>query len=181
MTLISPQILKFNSIPFDKITQEENEFIITFPYGYHCGFNHGFNCAESTNFAMPRWVEYGKRANSCKCHKDNVRIDMSTFIRRFQPEKYENWLKGKDYGPHPEDLKGPKFNCGKKKINKKKNSFNDRNKRLRQVVVDNNGEGGEEESDSSSSDYSEEEEIDPEIIESYRDVYVKNGGFNRQR
>lgn len=41
--------------------------MITFPYGYHAGFNHGFNCAESTNFATRRWVEYGKRASQCYC------------------------------------------------------------------------------------------------------------------
>ena len=45
-----------------QITQEAGEFMITFPYGYHAGFNHGFNCAESTNFATRRWIEYGKQA-----------------------------------------------------------------------------------------------------------------------
>lgn len=45
-----------------QITQEAGEFMITFPYGYHCGFNNGFNCAESTNFASERWIDYGKRA-----------------------------------------------------------------------------------------------------------------------
>lgn len=45
-----------------KITQEAGEFMITFPYGYHAGFNHGFNCAESTNFATVRWIDYGKVA-----------------------------------------------------------------------------------------------------------------------
>lgn len=49
MTLISPLMLKKYGIPFDKVTQEAGEFMITFPYGYHAGFNHGFNCAESTN------------------------------------------------------------------------------------------------------------------------------------
>lgn len=77
--------------------------MITFPYGYHCGFNHGFNCAESTNFAMPRWVEYGKRTNPCLCRKDVVRINMDTFVKRFQPDKYDLWKQGKDYGCHPED------------------------------------------------------------------------------
>lgn len=67
MTLISPQVLRQNQIPFNKITQEPGEFMITFPFGYHAGFNHGFNCAESTNFAAPRWVEYGKRASQCFC------------------------------------------------------------------------------------------------------------------
>jgi len=45
-----------------QICQEPGDFIITFPYGYHSGFNTGFNIAESTNFATLRWIEYGKRA-----------------------------------------------------------------------------------------------------------------------
>lgn len=77
--------------------------MITFPYGYHAGFNHGFNCAESTNFAAPRWVEYGKRASHCTCSKDMVKISMDTFVKRFQPERYEKWLQGCDIGPHPEE------------------------------------------------------------------------------
>ncbi|XP_011646275.1 uncharacterized protein LOC105432945 isoform X3 [Pogonomyrmex barbatus] len=103
MSLISPQILRQYSIPCNKITQEAGEIMITFPYGYHAGFNHGFNCAESTNFATPRWVEYGKRATQCTCSKDMVKISMDTFVKRFQPERYELWLRGEDIGPHPED------------------------------------------------------------------------------
>ncbi|CAL7935405.1 unnamed protein product [Xylocopa violacea] len=105
MSLISPQILRQYSIPCNKITQEAGEIMITFPYGYHAGFNHGFNCAESTNFAAPRWVEYGKRATQCTCSKDMVKISMDTFVKRFQPERYELWLRGEDIGPHPEDPK----------------------------------------------------------------------------
>ncbi|ALC42738.1 Kdm4A [Drosophila busckii] len=102
MTMISPKVLNQHNIPFNKITQEAGEIIITFPFGYHAGFNHGFNGAESTNFASKRWIEYGKRASICKCRSDMVKISMETFVRHFQPERYENWLKGKDYGCHPE-------------------------------------------------------------------------------
>ncbi|ELT97210.1 hypothetical protein CAPTEDRAFT_153956 [Capitella teleta] len=103
MTMISPTILKQYSIPYDKITQEAGEFMITFPYGYHAGYNNGYNCAESTNFAMPRWIEYGKRCLQCNCSKDMVRISMDCFVKKFQPEKYELWKVGKDVAPHPED------------------------------------------------------------------------------
>uniref|UniRef100_A0A8C5BBJ0 Lysine-specific demethylase 4B n=1 Tax=Gadus morhua TaxID=8049 RepID=A0A8C5BBJ0_GADMO len=96
MTLISPSILKKYSIPFDRITQNEGEFMITFPYGYHAGFNHGFNCAESTNFATLRWVDYGKMATQCSCRKDMVKISMDVFVRCLQPERYELWKQGKD-------------------------------------------------------------------------------------
>ncbi|NWR77009.1 KDM4B demethylase, partial [Centropus unirufus] len=96
MTLISPSILKKYGIPFDRITQEAGEFMITFPYGYHAGFNHGFNCAESTNFATLRWIDYGKMATQCTCRKDMVKISMDVFVRILQPERYDLWKQGKD-------------------------------------------------------------------------------------
>ncbi|XP_077572841.1 lysine-specific demethylase 4B [Stigmatopora nigra] len=96
MTLISPSILKKYSIPFDRVTQKEGEFMITFPYGYHAGFNHGFNCAESTNFATLRWVDYGKTATQCSCRKDMVKISMDVFVRCLQPDRYELWKQGKE-------------------------------------------------------------------------------------
>uniref|UniRef100_A0A8C0ESS5 [histone H3]-trimethyl-L-lysine(9) demethylase n=1 Tax=Bubo bubo TaxID=30461 RepID=A0A8C0ESS5_BUBBB len=96
MTLISPSILKKYGIPFDKVTQEAGEFMITFPYGYHAGFNHGFNCAESTNFATIRWIDYGKAAKLCTCRRDMVKISMDIFVRKFQPDRYKLWKQGKD-------------------------------------------------------------------------------------
>ncbi|XP_060088858.1 lysine-specific demethylase 4B isoform X2 [Heteronotia binoei] len=96
MTLISPSILKKYGIPFDRITQEAGEFMITFPYGYHAGFNHGFNCAESTNFATLRWIDYGKMATQCTCRKDTVKISMDVFVRVLQPDRYDLWKQGKD-------------------------------------------------------------------------------------
>ena len=63
--------------------------MITFPLGYHSGFNTGFNIAESTNFATERWVEYGKRATRCYCRPDTVQISMETFVKRLQPDRCE--------------------------------------------------------------------------------------------
>ena len=86
-----------------QIVQSEGEFMITFPLAYHSGFNTGFNIAESTNFATERWVEYGKRALRCYCRPDNVHISMDCFVKRLQPDQYEDWLNGKNYGKHPEE------------------------------------------------------------------------------
>ncbi|XP_049911612.1 lysine-specific demethylase 4A isoform X2 [Epinephelus moara] len=99
MTLISPSILKKYGIPFEKVTQEAGQFIVTFPFGYHAGFNHGFNCAESTNFATQRWIDYGKQATLCSCRQDMVKISMDVFVRKFQPDRYKLWQAGKDNTP----------------------------------------------------------------------------------
>uniref|UniRef100_A0A8D3CR17 [histone H3]-trimethyl-L-lysine(9) demethylase n=1 Tax=Scophthalmus maximus TaxID=52904 RepID=A0A8D3CR17_SCOMX len=99
MTLISPSILKKYGIPFEKVTQEAKQFIVTFPFGYHAGFNHGFNCAESTNFATQRWIDYGKQATLCSCRQDTVKISMDVFVRKFQPDRYKLWKAGKDNAP----------------------------------------------------------------------------------
>ena len=101
--LIAPNVLDKYGVPFQKVTQEEREIIITFPYGYHSGFNHGFNIAESTNFATERWIEYGKRQRPCDCDRARVKFSMDLFVKRFQPDKYEAWLANEDIAPHPED------------------------------------------------------------------------------
>lgn len=82
-TVINPRLLTKRSIPVNTCVQEQGQFIITFPYAYHAGFNCGFNCAESINFAMPDWIEYGCKATRCTC-SDTVRIDMNMFIARYQ-------------------------------------------------------------------------------------------------
>ena len=64
--------------------QERGHFIITFPFGYHSGFNLGLNCAESTNFALERWVEFGKKATRCLCRSDGVHINMDMFVKKYQ-------------------------------------------------------------------------------------------------
>ncbi|XP_063111675.1 probable lysine-specific demethylase 4F [Cavia porcellus] len=96
VALISPTVLRNNGIPFNCMTQEAGEFMVTFPYSYHAGFNHGFNCAEAINFATPRWIDYGKVASQCSCGEVRVSFSMDAFVRILQPERYELWKCGQD-------------------------------------------------------------------------------------
>ncbi|XP_021108359.1 lysine-specific demethylase 4D [Heterocephalus glaber] len=89
VALISPTVLRDNGIPFSCVTQEAGEFVVTFPYGYHAGFNHGFNCAEAINFATPRWIDYGKVASQCNCGEARIGFSMDCFVRILQPEGFE--------------------------------------------------------------------------------------------
>ncbi|KAF6776844.1 hypothetical protein AHF37_03928 [Paragonimus kellicotti] len=99
--LISPSILTNAGIPTKKIIQKRGEFMITFPYAYHAGFNLGLNIAEAVNFALPRWIDFGKKAKICTCWDDTVRICMDPFIHLYQPKSYETWKHGCDTSPHP--------------------------------------------------------------------------------
>ncbi|CAB4013789.1 lysine-specific demethylase 4B-like, partial [Paramuricea clavata] len=91
MTVISPHVLKRYYIPCTKVVHEAGQFMITFPYAYHSGFNHGFNCAESTNFAFESWIDYGKKAQQCDCQSDSVKIDMDIFVKKYQPEQWQEY------------------------------------------------------------------------------------------
>lgn len=77
---LSPTRLYKEGIRVNKMVQHQNEFVVTFPRGYHSGFNVGFNCAESANFALPCWVEIGKRAKACDCVNYSVRIDVDELL-----------------------------------------------------------------------------------------------------
>lgn len=83
----SPSLLKSHGIKVNKLIHYENEFVLTFPYGYHAGFNFGFNCAESVNFAIPEWLPIGKTAKQCMCISDSVGIDVAgLFINKQRPD-----------------------------------------------------------------------------------------------
>jgi [histone H3]-trimethyl-L-lysine9/36 demethylase len=136
MTVLHPAWLDDYSIPYDKVTQEPGHIMITFPFGYHSGFNHGFNCAESTNFAIERWIEYGKHASICYCCPDAVKISMDAFVKRFQPSIFESWKAGNDRTPHPEYNLNP-FEQ-QQQTTSRKMSFKERNPDLNiQNILDN--------------------------------------------
>ncbi|CAH1764128.1 16101_t:CDS:10 [Entrophospora sp. SA101] len=74
--MVSPTIIGEVPIAINRLIQREGEFVITFPRGYHSGYNLGFNCAESVNFAFEDWIDYGIKAKSCTCRPDSVQIDV---------------------------------------------------------------------------------------------------------
>ncbi|VDO93762.1 unnamed protein product [Heligmosomoides polygyrus] len=89
--IVLPSLLDMHKIPYGTMIQYPNEFIITFPHGYHMGWNLGYNIAESTNFATDRWIDFGKNAVLCKCRPDMVEIDMTPFMRKYRRYSFEKW------------------------------------------------------------------------------------------
>jgi len=78
--LISPNQLEKSNIPYCRAEQHAREFMITLPRSYHCGWNKGWNCAESVNFATRSWIPYGRRASWCSCEEYVFKADMDVFV-----------------------------------------------------------------------------------------------------
>jgi len=101
----SPSILSQSSCRPNTLVQHAGEFVITYPRGYHAGFNLGLNCAESVNFALESWIELGRKAKACECvdfrfvleyrvvtfsHKPcSVRIDVDQLLLDRERERLE--------------------------------------------------------------------------------------------
>ena len=63
VTMISPAALAERGVSACRLIQRRGEFVVTFPRAYHGGFNHGFNVAESCNFALTDWLPWGTLAD----------------------------------------------------------------------------------------------------------------------
>ena len=61
-TTISPGLLLDRGVDVYRAVQCPGEFMITFPRGYHAGFNAGLNLAEAVNFCPPDWISIGRMA-----------------------------------------------------------------------------------------------------------------------
>ena len=79
--LLSPTKLAADGVPVNRLVQHEGEFVLTFPFAYHSGYNLGFNCAESINFALNDWIPIGQKAESCRCINDAVQIDVDAIFQ----------------------------------------------------------------------------------------------------
>ena len=90
--LISPAHLKQHyNITVNKCLSYPGEFVVTYPYGYHSGYNLGFNCAEAVNFALDSWLPMGKIAKKCQCAQaqDSVWVDVYEIERKLRGEETE--------------------------------------------------------------------------------------------
>lgn len=87
--LVSPQLLAKHGIRYNRVVHREGEFIITYPFGYHAGFNYGYNLAESVNFALDDWFPYGRKTKKCECISDSVGINVDQIYCKFKGIPYE--------------------------------------------------------------------------------------------
>ncbi|KAF8759500.1 jmjN domain [Rhizoctonia solani] len=85
--LASPAILAEADCRPNTLVQHQGDFVITYPRGYHAGFNVGFNCAESVNFALESWIQLGRRAQYCseKSHSPPTIQPRSSLKRKSHP------------------------------------------------------------------------------------------------
>jgi jumonji domain-containing protein 2 len=90
--MLSPALLAAHNIPVVRAVHNAREFVVVGPGAYHAGFNHGFNLAESVNFATKAWIPVGARASFCTCRSDSVKIDMRLFIDEMDAELAEEVL-----------------------------------------------------------------------------------------
>lgn len=106
--LISPQLLQSQyNIRVNRLVHNEGEFVITFPYGYHSGYNLGYNCAESVNFATESWLDYGRIAKKCNCEADSVWVDVHDIERKLRGEPTPEYYEETDDDDDEEDDDGP--------------------------------------------------------------------------
>ena len=62
--MIDPNVLTEYGIDVFKGLQKPGDIVITMPYGYHAGFNLGFNIAQAANFVTEFWYDYAIEASN---------------------------------------------------------------------------------------------------------------------
>jgi hypothetical protein len=113
----SPAALESKGIKVNRLVHHEGEFVITFPFGYHSGYNLGYNCAESVNFATVDWLDIGKQARKCNCSADSVNINVDDILDALYPPQEVEMIDVE--GPEKENLDELKKKERKKDVVKK--------------------------------------------------------------
>lgn len=91
------------------MVHHQGEFVITFPFGYHSGYNVGYNCAESVNFAQRSWLNFGRDAKKCECVGDSVFVDVDEIERKLRGDPTDDEYETEDedeYGYYDEGETG---------------------------------------------------------------------------
>ena len=64
VTMVPPGEAVRAGVRVCRLLQKPGTFVVTWPRAYHAGFSHGVNCAESSNFATPDWLPWGRQSAS---------------------------------------------------------------------------------------------------------------------
>ena len=75
-TILSPEKLAKHGVHVRTTVQRPGEFIVTYPRGYHSGFNAGFNCCEAVNLACKDWLKSGWNA-MCEYRRNRRGVSFS--------------------------------------------------------------------------------------------------------
>ncbi|KAG7667735.1 hypothetical protein Ndes2526B_g01867 [Nannochloris sp. 'desiccata'] len=155
--MLSPALLAAHNIPVVRAVHNAREFVVVGPGAYHAGFNHGFNLAESVNFATKAWIPVGARASFCTCRSDSVKIDMRLFIDDMDAELAEEVLESYRSDSEEEEEESEEESSDEEE----EQDVGEEEEEEEEVEVE---ESDEEEEVSSSEDESDsEEEIDEEL------------------
>ena len=92
--VVAPALLDRAGIPYTRVLHCAREFVVTLPAVYHAGFNHGYNIAESVNFANDPWLPHSLLAKPCTCVPDSVVIDVALLLSARQAERKRKRAKG---------------------------------------------------------------------------------------
>jgi hypothetical protein len=72
--IVHPGLLMQAGCSMSKAVQEPGDWIVTFPNGFHGGFNAGWNCAEAINMCTEDWLPYARRAKWSQVDENAVWI-----------------------------------------------------------------------------------------------------------
>ena len=98
MFVISLKLLREHNITFKRIIQHPNEFILTFPFGYHFGFSFGSNCSEAVNcIGDPvKQLQFSKHATKDSCDTNLNTLSLVKLAKKYNtPSVYKEYVQGK--------------------------------------------------------------------------------------